>query len=69
MSNTVTQEYLNGILDARKFWRDLPADERVSDAQAYLDNIKRTMATFSPGPVKDHLRGERDFWAYQIKHL
>ena len=66
MNRTVTQEYLNGILDARALWRSLTPEERITQAPAHLRNTEATMHTFSLGPVKDMLRGERDFWRGQI---
>lgn len=68
-TRTVSAEYIMGIVEARKFWRHLPPEERVEMAPDFLRNIKETMRAFSPGPVKDCLRGERDFWKHQIKRM
>lgn len=67
MSDTVTAEYVQGIADARDLWRMMPPCDRITEALAVLANIEATMRTFSPGPVKDLLRGERDFWRNQVK--
>lgn len=67
MSTIVTAEYVSGIADARALWRALSEDERTADAAAYLAGTEATMRRFSAGPVKEHLRGERDFWRAQVR--
>lgn len=67
ISRTVSAEYLTGIVDARQHWRSMSAADRVAHPPAILANIVSTMRTFSPGPVKDMLKGERDFWRNQIR--
>ena len=73
MTQTVSQDYLDGISEGRamlKAWKaegmadaDLPAL-----AQAHLDNIKRTARSFdAQSPVGQMLRGERDFWRNKLK--
>lgn len=64
---TVTQEYLDGIREGRELWNTLAPECRLEEAPAYLANVEATMRTFSAGPVKDLLRGERDFWRNQIR--
>jgi hypothetical protein len=64
MSNTITSEYLEGILDGRA-WLDKYG---MDGAQVHLDSLERTARTFSASsPVGQMLRGERDFWRNQIK--
>ena len=73
MTQTVSQDYLDGISEGRailKAWKaegmadaDLP-----TLAQAHLDNIKRTARSFdAQSPVGQLLRGERDFWRNKLK--
>lgn len=65
----VTQEYINGIREGRALWRNMSPTEREIDAPAILANVEATMRQFSPGPVKDLLRGERDFWRNQLARV
>lgn len=66
-TQTLTAEYVAGISEGRKFWRTMSPTERAIDAPAILANIEDTMREFGAGPVKDMLRGERDFWRNQIR--
>ena len=73
MSKTVSQEYLDGILDGRRVLRTLEAEESPNPVslelmQAENDNCARTARLFdAQSPVGQLLRGERDFWRNQIK--
>jgi hypothetical protein len=61
---TVTNEYLMGIKEGRAMFEK----HGVSIAQEELDNIKRTIIGFAANTsVGQMLRGERDFWANQLK--
>ena len=63
-TQSVSQEYLMGIRDARAVFRA----EGMIDAHAHLDNLNRTIKNFdASSPVGQMLRGERDFWRNQIK--
>lgn len=64
MSMTVTAEYLEGIKEGRAYLKRFEPDQEAM--VLIVDNIERTMKLFSAGPVKDMLRGERDFWRNQI---
>lgn len=67
----VTAEYLDGIREGRALLRSIRArGERVmrDDMQRFADDCRDTARTFAPGPVKDTLKGEREFWLTQIKH-
>lgn len=64
---TVTAEYVQGIKEGREFLN--AHNPSLFDMLVIVDNLKSTIATFNPGPVKDLLKGERDFWKYQIKKL
>lgn len=62
----VTAEYLMGIKEGRAILEQHGIDD-VS-AQDRLDNLNRTIKGFAASsPVGQMLRGERDFWANQIK--
>lgn len=66
MTAAVTAEYLMGIKEGRAILQkhgtaDISARDR-------LDNLNRTIKGFATSsPVGQMLRGERDFWANQIK--
>lgn len=62
---TVTHEYLIGIREGRELKARFKPD--LAGMRAYLASCEDTMREFGPGPVKDILRGERDFWRSQIK--
>ena len=62
---TVSQEYLLGIRDGREYKKRF--DPGLSEMRSLVSNIEETMRTFSAGPVKEYLKGERDFWKNQIK--
>jgi uncharacterized protein YodC (DUF2158 family) len=65
MTQMVTEEYLEGMLEGRKWFKQYGMDE----AQAHLDSLERTARTFSASsPVGQMLRGERDYWRYKIKN-
>jgi hypothetical protein len=64
MSKPVTSEYLMGIREGREALRLHGMEVAVEE----LDNLKRTCRTFcASSPVGQMLRGERDFWANQIR--
>lgn len=64
MSNTVTSDYLMGITEARKFMRAYP---HINPAME-IDTLTATIKLFNASsPVGQMLRGERDFWVYQLK--
>ena len=67
MKNVVTAEYVQGIVDGRAYFRRFQPDR--ASLVANVRNLEETMRGFSPGPVKDALRGERDFMRNQIKRL
>lgn len=73
MTKTVTESYLDGIREGRKAFnancKGKSAAEIREWAETEIDNLNRTAKTFSAGPVKDSLKGERDFWKNQIKKL
>lgn len=61
---TVTSFYLDGIREGRETFRR----EGLTDAQAHLANLRETIKGFdASSPVGQMLRGERDFWAHQLK--
>ena len=62
---TVSKEYLDGIVDGREYLNRFKPN--LEETRRILANIRETMHMFSPGPVKDSLKGERDFWINQIK--
>lgn len=60
----VSQHYIDGIKDARAVYRV----EGMQNAREHLENLKSTIKGFAASsPVGQHLRGERDFWANQLK--
>ena len=64
MAQTVTADYLDGIRDARAWFKQYGMD----GAQSHLDTIERVCRQFGAHtPVGQGLRGERDFWRHQIK--
>jgi|688.fasta_scaffold1186627_2 hypothetical protein len=68
MTTTVSQAYLDGILEGRDFKRHCIAAGDTIDAEfmrAHLATIERTMRGFS-GTMRDFMRGERDFWRNQL---
>lgn len=66
MTAAVTAEYLMGIKEGRAILQKHGTAE-VS-ALDRLDNLNRTIKGFATSsPVGQMLRGERDFWANQIK--
>lgn len=61
----ITQEYLEGLKDGRAFMQAYqPSFEEMLEI---LDNLNNSMKNFSAGPVKEMMKGERDFWKFQIK--
>lgn len=63
-SKTVTGEYLLGIKEGRAMFKKHGADIALAE----IDNLNRTIKGFaSTSPVGQMLRGERDFWANQVK--
>lgn len=65
MTNPVSHEYLQGIRDGREYLKRF--SPTILDMRDIIRNLENTMRNFDPGPVKDHLRGERDFWKNQLK--
>jgi len=65
MGQIVTQEYIDGILEGREYKKRFNPDRQ--DIDRIIENIRETMKIYRPGPVKDMLRGELDFWKAQIK--
>lgn len=64
MTQTVTAEYLMGIREGREYLKRFGSE----DAQAHVDNLKRTIEGFAAStPVGQMLRGERDFWLGQLR--
>jgi hypothetical protein len=62
---TVSAEYLMGIREGRElFEREKP---NLAMMREFLASTIATAQEFSPGPIKDMLRGERDFWRNRIK--
>jgi hypothetical protein len=62
---TVSAEYLMGIREGRELF-----DRSKPDLAMMREFLASTIATaqeFSAGPVKDMLKGERDFWRHRIK--
>lgn len=68
----VSQSYLLGIREGRATLRSLEAQGiKVDRAQALqvLANVKECLAMGFSGELRDHMRGERDFWARQCARL
>lgn len=61
---TISEEYLMGISEGRHLLMTNNPD--LQDMRAFLNSCEATMKEFGPGPVKDMLKGERDFWRLQI---
>lgn len=65
-TQTVTAEYIEGIKEGRAIL--VKCDPADIGAQARLDNLNNTIKGFcAASPVGQMLRGERDFWANQVK--
>ena len=62
---SISAEYLMGIKEGRELLKASNPD--LDMMRAYLASTIATMREFSAGPVKDMLKGERDFWQNQIK--
>ena len=60
-----SHEYVLGIRDGREYLKRFKPS--LFDMRDIVRNIEETMQTFNAGPVKEHLKGERDFWRNQIK--
>lgn len=65
MTQAVTAEYIEGIKEGRAFMKRFEPD--IPMIRNNIENLKMTMREFSPGPVKDMLKGECDFWQNQLK--
>jgi hypothetical protein len=66
MPSTVSQHYLDGILEGRAWLKQYGMDM----AEAHLDTLTRTARTFdAQSPVGQMLRGERDFWRNKLKKI
>ena len=60
----ISAEYYDGISEGRAIFKS----EGMELAAERLDNLNSTCRQFAAsGPVGQFLRGERDFWAHQIK--
>jgi hypothetical protein len=71
MSQTVSQQYLDGILEGRALLRAWQA-EGLTDvtelARASLTNVDRLCRQYdAQSPVGQLMRGERDFWRNKLK--
>lgn len=69
---TVTQAYLLGIREGRATLRGLESQGFTVDRQLARDvlaNVKECLAMGFSGDMRDMMRGERDFWAGQVKRL
>lgn len=69
-NQTVSQAYLDGILEGRDFMRHcVEAGDTIDRAfiADHIDTIERTMRGFS-GEMRDFMRGERDFWRNKLKN-
>lgn len=67
-TQTVSQAYIDGILEGRDFKRHCTAAGDTIDRAfitAHIDAIERTMRGFS-GTMRDFMRGERDYWRNQL---
>ncbi len=63
---TVTQEYIEGIREGRSYLNKF--NPSLQDMLDVFENVKATAKKFAANtPVGQMLRGERDFWALQIK--
>jgi hypothetical protein len=61
----MSAEYLLGIRKGRElFEREKPDLDMMRE---FLASTIATSREFSAGPVKDMLKGERDFWRNRIK--
>ena len=64
-TQTVSEHYLDGIKSGREAFNKYGA----SIAREELENLKSTIKGFSASsPVGQFLRGERDFWANQLRN-
>lgn len=64
---TVSAEYLAGIREGREFLKRFPERDNVEDIKRLIHSCTETAREFSPGTVKDSLKGERDFWRNRLK--
>jgi hypothetical protein len=64
MPATVTEAYIMGVRDGREYQTRFKPG--LLDMRNLRDNLQFTMSLFDAGEVKDHLKGERDFWDNQI---
>jgi hypothetical protein len=68
-TQTVSQAYLDGILEGRDFKRHCIASGDTIDRAFIAEHIaaiERTMAQGFGGAMRDFMRGERDFWRNQM---
>ncbi len=71
-TQTVSQAYLDGIIEGRDFQRDTLARGETIDRAFVTDHIatiERTMAQGFSGTMRDFMCGERDYWRNQLKKL
>ena len=69
-NKTVSQAYLDGILEGRDFMRHcVEAGDTIDRAFMidHIDTIERTMAQGFSGAMRDFMRGQRDFWRNKLK--
>jgi hypothetical protein len=71
-TQTVTQAYLDGIIEGRDFKRHCVECGDTIDRAFIADHIatiERTMAQGFSGAMRDFMRGERDYWRNQLKKV
>lgn len=61
----ISTEYCQGIKDGRSYLERFQPG--VVQIREIISNLLSTMKGFGPGPVKDIMKGERDFWQLQLK--
>lgn len=66
-----TQEYLNGITDARQLWRQFERDgiANLETAREALANVNECLSMGFGFEMRETLKGERDFFRQRIKRL
>lgn len=68
---TMTQSYLTGISDARALWAIFERDgiANLETAREALANCEECLAMGFGAPVRDLIKGERDFFRQRVKLL
>lgn len=64
--NVLSDAYLLGISEARGLLKSNP-DLTLTEMHNCLANAKTSLTMGYAQPMRDTFRGERDFWALQIK--